>query len=113
MKAHRIAKYFSDTPKAGGLFAILPQTFSFFQNLMLCYYAQKPINETAIMAQLGLKTPWAAKDYITALNIFRATKTIQIISKIREIDARLKGLDSTSNTKQEELLKELISFILH
>lgn len=113
LKAHRIAKYFSDTPKAGGLFAILPQTFSFFQNLMLCYYAQKPINETAIMAQLGLKTPWAAKDYITALNNFRATKTIQIISKIREIDARLKGLDSTSNTKQEELLKELISFILH
>ena len=113
LKAHRIAKFYSDNPKAGGLFAILPQTFSFFQNLMLCYYAQRPINDAAIMAQLGLKSPWAAKDYITALNNFKATKTIQIISKIREIDARSKGLDSTANTKPEELLKELISFILH
>lgn len=113
IKAHQIAKYYSDNPKAGGLFAVLPQLFSLFQNLMLCYYAEKPINETAIMAQLGLKTPWQAKEYLIALKNFKATKTIRIISKIREIDARSKGLDSTSNTKPEELLKELISFILH
>ena len=112
LKAHRIAKYFDDNPKAGGLFALLPQTFSFFQNLMLAYYTPKPITETAIMAQLSLKSPWATRDYITAMRNFSARKTIQIISKIREIDARSKGLDN-ANTPPGELLKELISFILH
>lgn len=111
-KAYRIAKYFVDNPKAGGLFSLLPQTFSFFQNLMLCYYIPKPITDNAIMAQLGLKNNWGAKDYMTALHNFPARKTIQIISKIREVDARSKGLDNV-NTTPEELLKELIAFILH
>ncbi len=112
LKAHRIAKYFDENPKAGGLFALLPQTFSFFQNLMLAYYAPKPITEAAIMSQLGLKSPWATRDYITAMRNYPARKTIQIISKLREVDARSKGLDN-ANTSPGELLKELITFILH
>ncbi len=112
LKAHRIAKYFDDTPKSGGLFTILPQVFSFFQNLMLAYYTPRPITETAIMAQLGLKSPWGTRDYMTAMRNYPARKTIEIISKIREIDARSKGLDNV-NTTPGELLKELIAFILH
>lgn len=111
LKAHRIAKYFNDNPKAGGLFALLPLTFSFFQNLMLCYYAPKPINENAIMAQLGLKSPWATRDYIRGMKSFSARKTLLIISKIREIDARSKGLDNV-NTTPGDLLKELVTFIV-
>lgn len=111
-RAQRIAKYFDDNPKAGGLYALLPQVFSFFQNLMLAYYTPRPINETAIMAQLGLKTPWATKDYLTAMKNYPARKTIQIISKIREIDAKSKGLDNVS-TPPGELMQELVSFILH
>ena len=113
LKAHRIAKYFNDNPKAGGLFRILPQTFSFFQNLMLCYYIPNPANESAIMSQLGLKSTWGARDYITAKENYTARKTLEIISKIREIDARSKGVNNnTTNTPPGELLKELISFIL-
>lgn len=112
LKAQRIAKYFNENPKAGGLFALLPQTFSFFQNLMLAYYAQRPITESAIMAQLGLKNPYQVRDYMTAMRNYPARKTIQIISKLREIDARSKGLDNV-NTTPEDLLKELVTFILH
>lgn len=112
LRAHRIAKYYNDNPKAGGLFAILPLTFSFFQNLMLCYYIPKPVTDNAIMSHLGLKNTWAARDYITAQKYFTARKTLQIISKLREIDARLKGLDNV-NTTSEDLLKELISFIVY
>lgn len=112
LKAHRIAKYYNDNPKAGGLFAVLPLTFSFFQNLMLCYYIPKPITDNAIVAHLGLKSTWAARDYVTALKNFSARKTLLIISKLREIDARVKGLDNASTTP-EELLKELISFIVY
>lgn len=112
LKAHRITKYFDDNPKAGGLYALLPQVFSFFQNLMLAYYTPRPINETAIMTQLGLKSTWAVRDYVTGMRNYPAIKTIAIISKIREIDARSKGLDNV-NTSPGDLMKELISFILH
>ena len=37
---------------------------------------------------------------------------MQIISKLREIDAKSKGLDNP-HTPPEELMKELIFFILH
>ncbi len=39
-------------------------------------------------------------------------KVMQIISKIREIDAKSKGLDNP-NTPPGELMKELIFYILH
>ena len=112
VKAYRIAKYFDENPKAGGLFAILPQTFAFFQNLMIAYYAPRPINESAIMSQLGLRSTYQARDYITAMRSYSAKKTLMIISKLREVDARSKGLDNV-NTSPGDLLKELISFILH
>lgn len=113
LKAHRIAKYYNDNPKAGGLFKVLPMMFNLFQNLMLCYYIPKPITESAIMAQLGLKNTWATKDYITAKQNYSARKTLGIISKLREIDARSKGVNNnTTTTPASELLKELISFIL-
>lgn len=112
VKAYRIAKYFDENPKAGGLFAILPQTFSFFQNLMLAYYAPRPITETAIMSQLGLRSPYQARDYVAAMRSYSAKKTLQIISKLREVDARSKGLDNVS-TSPGDLLKELIAFILN
>ena len=112
LKAHQIAKYFNETPKSGGLFTVLPQLFSFFENLMLAYYTPKPISETAIMSQLGLTSPWQTRDYMTAMRNYSARKTLEIISKIREVDARSKGLDNVSATPGE-LLQELIAFILH
>ena len=106
LKAHRIAKYFEENPKSGGLFALLPQTFSFFQNLMLAYYTPNPKTESAIMSQLGLRNPYQTRDYITAMKNYSPTKTLQIISKLREIDARSKGLENV-NTSPEELLSEM------
>lgn len=112
MRAFQIARYFNDTPKSGGLFTVLPLLFSFFQNMMVVYYTPKPINDTAIMSALSLKSPWGAKDYITAMRNYSARKTLDIIGKIRETDARSKGLDNVS-TPPNELLMELIAFILN
>ena len=35
LKANQIIKYFDENPKAGGLYALLPMLFNYFQNLML------------------------------------------------------------------------------
>lgn len=112
LRAQRIMKYFEANPRSGGLFKVLPQIFSFFQNLMIVHYLPRPINDTAIMACLGLKSTFFTKDYQAGLRYYSARKTIEIIAKIREVDARSKGLDN-ANTSTADLGQELIGFIFH
>ncbi len=110
-KANQIIKYFDNNPKAGSVFAYLPLLFGYFQNLMIAYYAPAK-NENAVAQYLELKGGWAARDYITGMRNYSGSKTMQIISKFKEIDAKIKGIDNRSIVPGD-LMKELIFFILH
>ena len=111
-KANQIVKYFDDNPKAGNIYKFLPMLFNYFQNLMIAYYAPQKQSQEGVAEWLELRNPWAAKDYMTGLRNYSGMKVMQIISKIREIDAKSKGLDNP-NTPPGELMKELIFYILH
>ncbi|MBR5687672.1 MAG: DNA polymerase III subunit delta [Prevotella sp.] len=111
-KANQIVKYFDSNPKAGSLYAILPNLFNYFQNLMIAYYAPGKRTEEDVAKFLDLNNKWSVRDYMTGMRNYTGTKTLQIIYKIREIDAKSKGLDNP-NTGAGELMKELIYFILH
>ena len=111
-KANQIIQYFDKNPKAGSIFAFLPLLFSFFQNLLIAYYAPNKNNETEVAKFLDLKSVWGVKDFMVGMRNYSAMKTMHIIHKIREIDAKSKGLDNP-NTPVGDLMKELIFFILH
>lgn len=111
-KANLIIKYFDKNPKAGSVYSFLPLIFQYFQNLMIAHYAPKKQSQEGVAEWLELRSPWAAKEYMTGLRNFSAMKVMQILGKIREIDAKSKGLDNP-NTAPEELMKELIFYILH
>lgn len=111
-KANQIVKYFDKNPKAGSLFSCLPLLYTFFQNLMVAFYAPDKNNDNDLAAFLELKSVWALKDYRVGMRNFSAMKTLQILAKIRETDAKSKGLDSL-NTSTDDLMRELIFFILH
>jgi len=111
-KANQIVKYFDDNPKAGSIYSFLPMLFNFFQNLMIAYYAPNNKSQEGVAEWLELRNPWAAKDYMTGMRNYSGMKVMQIIGKIREIDAKSKGLDNP-NTPPGELMKELIFYILH
>lgn len=111
-KANQIVKYFDKNSKAGSLFSCLPLLYTFFQNLMVAFYAPDKNNDNNLAAFLELKSVWALKDYRVGMRNFSAMKTLQILAKIRETDAKSKGLDSL-NTSTDDLMRELIFFILH
>ena len=111
-KANQIIKYFDNNPKAGSLYSFLPLLFSYFQNLMIAYYTPQKNTEHGIAAALDLRSSWGAKDFLIGLKNYSARKTMDIISKIRDTDAKSKGLDNP-NTGAGDLMKELIFFILH
>lgn len=111
-KANQIIKYFDNNPKAGSLYSFLPMLFSYFRDLMIAHYIPGNNSEDALAAGLGLKSRWGAKDYMIGLRAYSARKTMDILGKVREIDAKSKGLDNPS-TGSGDLMKELIFFILH
>lgn len=112
LKANQIIKYFDENPKAGSIYSFLPMLFNYFQNLMLSYYCPQKGSQEALAQWLEMRSPWGARDYITGMRNYSGMKVLQIISKIREIDAKSKGLDNP-NTPPGELMKELIFFIFH
>ena len=111
-KANQIIKYFDENPKAGNVYSFLPMLFNYFQNLMIAYYAPNNKSQEGVAEWLELRSAWAAKDYMIGMRNYTGMKVMQIISKIREIDAKSKGLDNP-NTPSGELMKELIFYILH
>ena len=111
-KANQIINYFDKNPKAGSIYSFLPLLFSFFQNMMLAHYCPQRQSQEAVAAWLELRRPWAAKEYMTGMRNYTARKVMDIIGKLREIDAKSKGLDNPS-TPPGELMKELIFYILH
>lgn len=110
-KAYRIVQYFDRNPRTGSAFVLLPTLFNYFENLMLAYYAPSK-NENGVAQFLGLRGTWGARDYLTGMRNYTGRKTMQIIEKIRETDAKCKGLDNPS-TSIGELMQELVFFILH
>jgi len=111
-KANQIIKYFDNNPKAGTLYALLPLLFNYFQNLMLTYYAPDRNNQQALADFLELRNVWGVKDYMAGARNYSGKKVLQVLEKIRETDAKSKGLDNP-NTSPGDLMKELVFFILH
>lgn len=111
LKANQIINYFESNEKANPPIMTLSMLFNFFSNLMLAYYA--PVKtEQGMCEQLDFRNSWQLKDYISAMHSFSAMKTMKIIGKIRETDAKMKGVGK-GNISDGELLKELIFFIMH
>lgn len=110
LKANRIIRYFSDNKKANPMVLVLAQLFKFFSDLMIFHYL--PDKSQGPAASELKVNPYFIKDYQKASQAFGAWKTMNIITSIRETDARYKGIDNPS-TDEGELMKELIYKILH
>ena len=110
-KANLIASMFAKNPKNNPFVVTNSMIFTFFSNLMLAYYAPDK-SEKGIMNALNFRFSVQVRDYMAALKIYNAFKTMNNISLIREFDARSKGVGCTS-VSDEQLLKELLYKLMH
>jgi DNA polymerase-3 subunit delta len=109
VKANRITQYFANS-KDHPMIKELGILYGFFANLMLYHYLPDKSDRVAGPA-LGV-APYFVKDYAAAARRFSAGKTFVIIGYLRDIDARLRGINNPS-AKDADLWKELIYKILH
>lgn len=111
LKANKIIKYFEENPKTNPIQMSLSLLFGFYSNLMLAYYSPEK-TEQGIANWLGLRSPWAARDYLIAMRRYSGVKVMQIIGEIRYADAKSKGINNASMS-DGDILRELVFKILH
>lgn len=111
-KANQIVNYFERNPKNNPFIVTISVLFGFFSNLMLAFFAADK-SEQGLMQELKLRSTFQSRDYITAMRNYNAFKCIDIIALLRQYDARSKGIGTTSNTTEGEMLRELVFKIMH
>ena len=110
-RANQIVKYHQGNPRSFFITRTLTNLFTFFSDVMLAFYAPEK-NDAGIAAWLG-KPEWKIRmDIGPARRNYSGVKVMQILSEIRKTDAQSKGVGGV-RTPHEELLQDLIFFILH
>ena len=110
-KANTILYHMEQNPKANPPVMTVANLFSFFALLMQAHYAPER-SQPGIMQHLDFRQAWQVREYMVAMRNYTAMKTMQIIGKLRETDARLKGIGK-GNLTDEDVMHELLFFILH
>ena len=65
------------------------------------------------MKALNFRSAFMTQDYMAGLRNYTVNDVMQIISHLRTFDARSKGIDNPPYTTNGELLRELVSKIMH
>ena len=111
LKANKIIQYFARNPKKNPIQMTLALLFSFFSNVMMCYYAPDK-SEKGVADFLGLRSAWGVGDYIKAMRNYKPMHVMEILHLIRLADAQSKGAEGPQ-LPDGEIMRELLYKILH
>ena len=105
LKAFQIVQYFSDNQKANPLVVTTSTIFGFFIKI-LKYHGLKDRNPKNVALVLGV-SPYFLKDYDLALKNYPMKKVSQIVTALRDIDVKSKGVGANA-LSQSDLLREML-----
>lgn len=105
LRAYTIADNFAQNPKDNPIVVTTSLVFSFFVQL-LKYHGLKDKNPNNVAKVLGVN-PFFMKDYDIALKNYPMRKVSQIVSSLRDIDVKSKGVGANA-LPQSDLLKEML-----
>lgn len=111
VKVNQIINYFGSNPKSNPIQMVLGNLNTYFTKILRFHYA-KDRSQAALAKELGVN-PFFVKDYEVAAKSYDRWKAARVISYLREFDLKTKGVGSTGNTSDAELLKELLFKIIH
>ncbi|WP_410220087.1 DNA polymerase III subunit delta [Pedobacter sp.] len=109
LKCNQIINYFANNPKANPMVMVMANLNSYFTKILKYHYL---VNKADAAKELGV-SPYFIKDYEQAARTFSLPKMFDVISLMREYDLKSKGLESTGNTTDGDLMKEMLFKILH
>jgi len=109
IKATRILNYFAENPKNNPFVVTITLLHTFFSQL-LKYHGLNDHNPKSVASALRIN-PYFVSEYQVAAKNYPMKKISAIISNLRELDLKGKGVGSASSS-QADLLKELLVKII-
>lgn len=109
LKATRILNYFASNPKDNPFVLTVTLLNTFFVQL-LKYHGMNDHSPKSVASALGIN-PYFVNEYQLAARNYPMKKVSEIVSHLRELDLKGKGVGAT-NISQEDLLKELLVKII-
>ncbi|MEN9487002.1 MAG: polymerase subunit delta, partial [Bacteroidota bacterium] len=108
--AFKIAYYMGKNPKTNPIVMTIGNLYNFFSNVVL-YHTVSHQSQPTIASELGINS-YFVKDYAEAARLYPLKFATRIISVLREIDLKSKGLGAV-NMDEGELLKEMVYKIIN
>ena len=105
LRAYTIADNFAQNPKDNPIVMTTSLVFSFFVQL-LKYHGLKDKNPNNVAKVLGVN-PFFLKDYDIALKNYPMRKVSQIVTSLRDVDVKSKGVGANA-LPQSDLLREML-----
>ncbi len=109
-KAYQIADYFAQNLRDNPMVLINGQVFAFFSAL-LQYHGLKDKSPSNVAKVLRV-SPYFVNDYIGAAKNYPMRKVSSIVAKLRDIDAKSKGVGA-NNMPAADLFKEMLFTIFN
>ncbi|MDR0728813.1 MAG: DNA polymerase III subunit delta [Prevotellaceae bacterium] len=115
LKANRILNHFAQNPNGYPIHVTIAALFMEFSRILKLHFLQRRrtgvISDREAAAELGIN-PFFFGSYKTAVKRYSLTKTLEVISLLREYDMRSKGFHNGAAT-HGDLLRELVYRIMH
>lgn len=112
-KIARMQTYFAANIRKNPLIVTISSLYAYFSKVYMLH-GLRGSSDTEMVKALDLRSDWFLKEYKLATNNYSPAQTIEVISLLKQYDLRSKGVETdTTNTGEEELMKELFWKILH
>ena len=110
IKVYKIIDYFAKDKKNNPLIATVARLFDYFKKVLI-YHSLTDKSQFNAAAALGVNK-FFVEEYKIAAKNYNVAKLVNIITYLRETDAKLKGIGAV-NPEDADLSKELFYKILH
>lgn len=109
-KAFQIVHYMGKNEKEHSIIGIVATMFAYFSKLIL-YHTLQDKSQASVASALGIN-PFFVKDYQASAQLYPLKHATRIITILRDIDMKSKGLGA-NQTPDRELMKELVYRIIN
>ncbi|MGC3946947.1 MAG: DNA polymerase III subunit delta [Chryseolinea sp.] len=103
--ANKIVNYFEANTKKNPAIPVVAYLYSFFSKLLAASQVSDK-SDKGLASELRV-SPYAARDYSSALRVYQAPKIVDIISSLKDADLKLKGVN-TGSADEGQIVRELV-----
>ncbi len=110
LQANKIVNYFESNTKKNPLIPAVAFLYSFYSKLLVASTASDK-SDRSLVSLLKI-SPYAARDYNSALQNYSTSQLVNCIQSISEADLKIKGVNTTA-VGEGQILRELVYKLIH